>query len=265
MLAAGALIALAGASASPASPAAAVSAGVGDDLLPDMRTQPFEELFVQGTKLRLSNTIANRGVGPLEIYPEPTVGGDCDGDGNPNNDRIAFQRVFQDSADPRSPGYFVRNQDTASTSHEVGCMVYHPAHSHWHFEDFALYVLRRESDGAPVARSTKVSFCVIDTDHPFAGLPGSPGSSHYGNHGCGANSVEGLSVGWADTYGAFLEGQDIPVAGVAAGDYCLISRADPVNRLRELNDSNNTFRTPIHLDPAAHQVQTLPGACQLGA
>ncbi len=265
VLAAGALIALAGASGSPASPAAPVPAGVGGDLLPDMRTQPFEELFVQGTKLRLSNTIANRGVGPLEIYPEPTVGGDCDGDGNPNNDRIAFQRVFQDSADPRSPGYFVRNQDTASTSHEVGCMVYHPAHSHWHFEDFALYVLRRESDGAPVARSTKVSFCVIDTDHPFAGLPGSPGSSHYGNHGCGANSVEGLSVGWADTYGAFLEGQDIPVAGVAAGDYCLISRADPVNRLSELNDSNNTFRTPIHLDPAAHQVQTLPGACQLGA
>jgi Lysyl oxidase len=264
VLAAGALIALAGASASPASPAGPVPAAVGDDLLPDLLTRPIQELYVQGANLRLSNTIANRGVGPVEIYPEPTAGGDCDGDGHPNNDRIAFQRIFQDSADPRSPGYFVRGQDTASTSRQVGCMVYHPAHSHWHFEDFARYVLRREPDAATVGRATKVSFCVIDTDHPFPDTPGSPGSGHYGNNGCGASSIEGLSVGWADTYSAFLEGQSIPVAGLAAGDYCLIARADPVDRLRELNDSNNSFRTRIHLDPAAHQVQVLTGACQLG-
>ncbi len=129
-------------------------------------------------------------------------------------------------------------------------MVYHPAHSHWHFEDFSLYLLKREPDAVTVAQSEKVSFCVIDTDHLFPALPGSPRSSHYGNVGCGPASVEGLSIGWADTYDASLPGQSLGVAGLPAGNYCLISRADPVNRLDELSDTNNNHRTRIHLDPA---------------
>ncbi len=260
---ASALTALSVAAASSADSAPALApAAAGDPLLPDLRTQSPFELYVQGVNLRLSNTIANRGAGPAEIYPEQTAGGDCDGDGIANNDRIAFQRVFDDSADPRSPGYFIRGQDTASTSRQVGCMVYHPAHSHWHFEDFSLYVLKREPDAVTVAHSEKVSFCVIDTDHLFPALPGSPGSSHYGNAGCGPRSVEGLSTGWADTYGASLPGQSLRVSGLPAGNYCLISRADPINRLTELSDANNNHRTRIHLDPAAGDVDTLPGACQ---
>ena len=249
------------ADSAPALPAAAP----GDALLPDLRTRPPSELYVQGGELRLSNTIANRGVGPAEIYPEQTAGGDCDGDGIKNNDRIAFQRVFDDSADPRSPGYFIRGQDTAATARQVGCMVYHPAHSHWHFEDFSLYLLKREPDAVTVAQSDKVSFCVIDTDHLFPALPGSPRNSHYGNVGCGPASVEGLSIGWADTYDASLPGQSLSVAGLPAGNYCLISRADPVNRLEELSDTNNNHRTRIHLDPAGRDVQALPGPCQFGA
>ena len=244
-----------------ASPASSAPAAPGDPLLPDLRTQAHNELYVSGNDMRLSNTIANRGVGPAEIYPEPSAGGDCDGDGDANNDRIAFQRIFQDSADPRSPGYFVRSQDTTSSSVPVGCMIYHPAHSHWHFEDFSLYLLRREGRPGIVARSEKISFCVVDTDHAFPALAGSPGTTYYGNAGCGPTSIEGLSVGWADTYGAYLAGQSLPVGGLAAGNYCLLSLADPVNRLSELLDSNNTRRTRIHLDPAAQQVQTLPGAC----
>ena len=169
------------------------------------------ELYVQGANLRLSNTIANSGVGPAEIYPEPTAGGDCDGDGNNNNDRIAFQRIFEDSADPRSPGYFVRSQDTVSTSRAVGCMVYHPAHSHWHFEDFSLYAaaarVRRRPGGSLGRRSASASSTPTICSRPAAARPA---SSHYGNAGCGPSSVEGLSVGWADTYGAYLRRAEPP-------------------------------------------------------
>ena len=197
----------------------ASSRAPGDVLLPDLRTQPHSELYISNNErnLRLSNTIANIGTGPAEIYPEPSAGSDCDGDGDATNDRFAFQRVFQDSADVGSPGYFVRSQDTVSVSRQVGCMVYHPQHYHWHFEDFSLYALRAESGGETVGRSVKVSFCVVDTDHPFPARRGSPASYYYGRNGCGATTVEGLSIGWADTYGAYLAGQRVDVTGLARG------------------------------------------------
>ena len=264
VLAAGALIALAGASASPASPAAPVPAGVGDDLLPDMRTRPFQELYVQGatcgsrTRSRIAASARSRS---SRADRGRRLRRRRD---NSNNDRIAFQRVFQDSADPRSPGYFVRSQDTASTSRQVGCMVYHPAHSHWHFEDFAPICPAagvRRRDRRPLDQGQ-----LLRHRHrpSVPGLPGSPGSSHYGNNGCGREVGRGPVGRLGRHLRRLPRGAEHSRRGAAAGDYCLISRADPVNRLSELNDSNNTFRTRIHLDPAAHQVQALPGACQLG-
>ena len=194
------LVAVGSLAASPASPAGAATA-----LLPDLRTEPHQQLKVSANHaLRLSNTISNSGTGPAEIYPEQGAGNDCDGDGVAANDRFAFQRVFEDSPNPSSPGYFIRSQDTASTTHPVGCMIYHPQHAHWHFEDFSLYALRREPDGVLVGRSVKVSFCVIDTDRPYPTLPGSPNNYYYGRNGCGPASTEGLSLGWADTYDASL-------------------------------------------------------------
>lgn len=247
--------------AGPGAPSVPATPGV--VLLPDLRTKPPGELLVDGKRLRLSNTIVNPGVGPLEIFPETGVGSDCDGDGDDADDRFAFQRTYLDSDDPRSPGYFVRSQDPDSTTRSVGCMIFHPAHNHWHFDDFSFYVLRAESTGATVAQAKKVSFCVIDTDHAFPGLPGSPRFGYYGNAGCGADSVEGMSVGWGDTYGAFLPGQSLKVAGLPAANYCLMSRADPADRLIELDESNNTQRTRIFLDQPSQSVQVLAGKCQL--
>jgi hypothetical protein len=253
------LVALGSLAASPASPAGAATA-----LLPDLRTEPHQQLYVSANhSLRLSNTISNGGSGPVEIYPEQGAGGDCDGDGVAANDRLAFQRVFEDSPNPHSPGYFIRSQDTTSTTHQVGCMVYHPQHSHWHFEDFSIYALRREPDGVLMGRSTKISFCVVDTDRPYPTLPGSPTNWFYGRNGCGPASTEGLSIGWADTYDATLAGQRIDVSTLPAGNYCLISRADPVDRLSESNDDNNNRRTRLFLDPPAREVERLTGACQL--
>jgi hypothetical protein len=143
-------------------------------------------------------------------------------------------------------------------------MVFHPEHDHWHFNDFAYYALRSEATWQPIEQSTKVSFCVLDGDQLFPGLAGSPLDDYYPGL-CTASSVEGLSIGWADTYGAFLAGQGIPIVGIPAGNYCLIARSDPADRLEESKENNNGRRTRLYLDPSTREVQVLPGDCQVPA
>jgi hypothetical protein len=235
-------------------------------LLPDLVTLRIgqHDLVMDRSKgkllLRLSNVIGNRGRGALEIYPSPDPS-DCDGDGNPANDRDTYQRIFRDSNADR---VFNRNQDTGYRDVLFGCERFHAPHDHWHLLDFSRYKLVRERNGHTVARSTKISFCVIDTDHPFGGLPGSPQNRYYpaGSADCDRDSIDGLSVGWADTYGYSLPGQRLNVTGLRRGRYCLVSTADPRNLLRESNNTNNTHRARIRLRPAKRKVQRLHGQCR---
>jgi lysyl oxidase len=245
--------------------ASTAGAGTKPRLLPDLVTMKVTQgdLAVGhgGGKLllRLSNQIGNKGRGPLEVYPSASSN-NCDGDGDPSNDRDVHQRIFLDS---NGNHIFDRAQDTQSLHPLFGCEQYHPAHHHWHVLDFSRYKLVREKTGHTVARSTKIGFCIIDTDHPFGGLPGSPVNVYYpaGSEDCSAGSIDGLSVGWADTYSQFLPGQDVNVTGLGPGRYCLVSTADPANLLRESNNSNNARRTRIALHPAKHSVKRLAGHC----
>jgi Lysyl oxidase len=240
-------------------------AGTESHLLPDLVTLKVSrhDLFVEqrGRQLllRLSNEIGNTGRGPLEIYPGASSN-NCDGDGNPNNDRDVYQRIFLDS---NGDDVFHRAQDTQSLHHLFGCEQYHPAHHHWHVLDFSRYTLVRQKTGHTVASSTKIGFCIIDMDHAFAGRPGSPADSYYpaGSGDCSKDSIDGLSVGWADTYGYFLPGQMLNVTGLPRGRYCLVSTADPDNLLRESSNSNNVRKTRISLHPAKHAVKRLSGHC----
>lgn len=56
-----------------------------------------------------------------------------------------------------------------------------------------------------------------------------------------------MSVGWADTYGAHLDGQHVTTTGLADGTYCLVSTADPANQLLETDDSNNEVGIQVTL------------------
>ncbi len=241
-------------------------AGGNSRLLPDLMTMKISQrdivLHPSGARLflRLSNEIGNRGRGPLEIYPSDQSN-NCDGDGDPDNDRDTYQRIFLDS---NGDGTFARGQDTQSEHHLFGCERYHPTHGHWHLLDFTRYKLVREKSGRAVARSTKIGFCIIDSDRRFPGLPGSPTGGYYpaGSGDCSEDSIDGLSVGWTDTYGYTLPGQYLNVTGLRRGRYCLVSTADPGNLLRESNNSNNARRTRIALHPAKHTVKRLPEPCR---
>ena len=75
-------------------------------------------------------------------------------------------------------------------------------------------------------------------------LPGAPKQAVYNT--CGA-SVQGMSVGWGDTYGYQLVGQEIDIIGLPNGDYRLRIELDPKNKLVETNETDNVSTIDIRL------------------
>jgi Lysyl oxidase len=236
------LAALALALPARAATASLPAAGSHPALLPDLRTLQITGLSVSESgghrQLNLSNEVGNGGVGALELVPRRQ---DCDGNGNFDDDRSAYQLAYRDA---NGDGVFEREIDGHPLHLLAGCMFFHPEHDHWHFEDFARYDLST-LQGDLVASTTKVSFCVTDSFRKFGTLPGSPESRYYSV--CNQEATMGLSIGWTDLYFASLPGQSIVIDGVPDGTYCLSSTADPHDRLRETNESNNRYGMGVSL------------------
>jgi hypothetical protein len=213
--------------------------------------------------MRLSNEIGNRSNGPLEVFPGP-ASSDCDGDGDPVNDRDASQRIF---ADTNGSGGYEGGADAVESERGFGCMRYHPAHDHWHVLDIARYELRREATGELVAHSRKVGFCFTDTRLAFPSVVSPPAAIYpIGSakpSGCDANSTQGISPGWADLYAFALPGQQLRVGGLPRGKYCLTSRADPLDLIEELDEDNNVRRVRLNLRPRKLRVRKLEGPCRI--
>ncbi|HVE69653.1 MAG TPA: lysyl oxidase family protein [Solirubrobacteraceae bacterium] len=227
------------------------------ELLPDLVPARAYELRVHERRggrreLRFATAVFNRGTGPMEMYP--MRGNDCDGDGNPRNDRLAKQRVY---GDDNGDGRFDRLDDETSTARVAGCMIFHRAHDHWHFDDFASYRIVTHDTGQVVSVANKVSFCVEDLEELEPRLRGQPRVSYFDF--CDPVHPQGISVGWADVYSADLPGQFVPLRGVRDGVYCLEMVTDPANQLRETNDANNVSRTRIRLRGDA--VRRVAGGC----
>ena len=222
-------------------PSAAASTGASRYLLPDLVTRRPGKIYLQVTKrekrfVRFSNEVVNVGRGPLELRPRAD---DCDGDGNVANDRTSYQRIYRDA---NRDGAFTRGVDVGFRTRRAGCSRYHPAHKHWHFDALAEYDLLPT---APLGPKRKVSSCVLDTRLRLPNAPGAPRHKVYG--GCRRESVGGISIGWGDLYGARVSGQELDVTALPDGVYCLVSRADPENRLAESDERDNVRATRIVL------------------
>lgn len=224
--------------------AAAASPAAGATLSPDLKTLKIRDVSVGpdagGRELRFTNEVGNGAAGPLEVDPVGKV--DCNDDGDTTNDRLAFQRLYRD---PNGDGLLDRETESDYRLAAAGCMAFHPAHSHWHFNDFARYTLRRNSNGNLMAGSTKVSFCMLDSYYAFPSVPGSSDASYFDS--CAPSRSMGISPGWSDIYGADLADQDLDVTGLSDGWYCLESAADPDGRLRETVNANNARRLKLKL------------------
>jgi len=184
--------------------------------------------------VRFSATSWNAGAGPLELIAgEVAQGG-----------QNVYQRVYL--------------SDDSFTDLLAGTFAWHQGHNHFHFDDYALYTLQAVK-GKSQRSSVKTSFCIMDTGHHDLSLPGAPPSAVYGS--CG-NSVQGMSVGWGDTYGAWLPGQEISLKRLKDGDYRLLIEADPKNRLLETDETDNVSCVLLHVGVSRQTVDVLnPQGC----
>jgi hypothetical protein len=225
-------------------PSAATGPGASAELLPDLVTRQPYRIFLEVTPrgkrlLRFSNEVVNVGIGPLELRPRAD---DCDGDGNLDNDRTSYQRIYRDA---NGDGAFTRGVDHRFRTRRAGCTRFHPAHKHWHFEALAAYTLEAIPPGPALVAGKKVSSCVLDTRHRLVKAPGSPRRRYY--RSCRRDSIGGISIGWGDVYGARVTGQQLDVTTLGDGGYCLRSYADPEGRLLESEEQNNSRGTRIEL------------------
>lgn len=214
--------------------AAAVDADTASLRYPDLKTVPpsdlrFETVTYQGVTskvLRFSNTVWNAGQGPLELHGE--AGGSS----------TITQRIYGDGG-------------TFNDANVANDFIFHPGHNHFHFQDFAEYQLWTKADydawvssGRSVGQAkrvgTKTTFCIMDTGLRQA-LPGSPSSAVYNQ--CGT-TLQGLSVGWGDTYGWHLPEQwiDLGTSMLSDGTYVLRSVADPRDKLYESPNRSDASR-----------------------
>ena len=175
---------------------------------------------------------------------------------------ISIQRVYQKKADGSMDFYEVM----------VGTMEYHPTHGHMHFNEWTIMSLRipdpenmeNPMEWEIVGDGAKVGFCVMDLgncssedagcrddesvysegellsqdDFPNYGLGG-------GGYGCSPIS-QGISVGYNDTYGSYLDGMflNIPL-GTCNGDYAVVLEVPQV--MVESRLDNNFTWFPVTL------------------
>ena len=220
------------------------------DVVPVASTQVQIRIVHGSKRLYLSFETEDAGPGPLEMQP---VQEDCDGDGSTTDDRTAMQNIYGDTD---GSGDYTPGTDAVLRTVVAGCFVYHEAHGHWHFENYARYELVTLG-GDRLRSHSKVGFCMLDTSSVDPGLPGHPNSPVY--NGCPDLGLQGISIGWADTYSVNTPGQFINVDGVATGTYCLLGIADPSDKIVESDETDNTIRTRVHIGSSRASVRS--GTC----
>jgi hypothetical protein len=171
--------------------------------------------------IRFTNAIWNRGPGVLELIGAP----------NQAKDQIRVsQRVF--AADPET-----------FDDYQVGEFIFHDQHLHWHLEQFAVYELWSVNESgsleALVSSGGKISYCVMDGAMAEAELPGVDIPTRPSYTHC-EGDVQGLSIGWIDTYEYHLPGQWVEVTPLEDGLYAIVSTVNPDHLLFEADHHNNT-------------------------
>ena len=215
------------------------TAAAGDpvaETAPDLRSLPAFGIALnqRGTAIRFAATVWNGGLGPVVVDGFPSSSGD----------HLDAYQYFYDTA-----GNEVGHQ-------RVGEFAWHDAnHRHWHFLDFARYrlVTSPDPEGAQVVRSTKVSFCLANTDMVDYTIPNAdwrPDNTdlHSACGGSGATSLrQVLSNGSGDTYLQYRAGQAFRIGDVPDGVYWIAVEANPFANLVESDATNNTSYRRIRL------------------
>jgi len=217
----------------------------GAELLPDLLQERPQDLSVQRVRSRqllgFRSAVQNVGDGPLII-----VG----------------SRPSRAMRDMKASQVVLRAGGTLRRVAGTGFLRYVPSpdHSHWHFLPFERYELRSEATGARIVRDRKSGFCLGDRYRIEPRLADAVAAPVYVSR-CGLNRPtllqirEGISVGWADDYAAYLDSQHIDVTEVPAGRYLLVHTVNPTGRIVERSRANNLASVRIALTRSGGRVR----------
>lgn len=199
-------------------------------LLPDLivETPASSRTALRGGRrlLEFATSVANVGAGPLIIEGRTVV--------------ISGAKMTQ--------GFqIIQKRDGGECARHAGFFEFHPAHSHWHFEDFVSYELRSgdPASGPFATTGRKASYCLLDLETVGRDTP----PRQLTNQSCNSSEGrQGISVGWKDVYDRTLPDQNLDLdepVSVAKGSYFLANVVDPTNRIWEANENNNRSYVPV--------------------
>ncbi len=197
-------------------------------LLPDLAVLPSETVYIQLAEgrryLRFETSFVNVGEAALHLVGE-------------RDHELQVVRAIQT----------VVTTTGEERSEEIGQFVFYPEHEHWHLESFARYELwsyPEVGEQELVASVEKVSFCMFDESPYDLTLPNAPQERQYA--ACD-EEIQGLSVGWVDTYHPALEGQALDTTGLPDGRYQLRVAVNPAQHILESDYDGNETTTTIEI------------------
>ncbi|MEM9453663.1 MAG: lysyl oxidase family protein [Myxococcota bacterium] len=149
-----------------------------------------------------------------------------------------FRRLLR--FDTRTPNAGSQDLVMGVPSNHPDLFHYSECHDHYHFDGYAYYDLL-DLNGTVVATGHKQAFCLLDWT-PWAW------SDFGGDYTC---SNQGISLGWEDVYGSYLDCQYVDITDVPPGDYLLRVAVNlplpgtTVAPLVERNYDNNVLEVPV--------------------
>jgi len=238
-------------------------------LLPDFQTVVIKHMQIQNEHgremLRLTNGIANSGMGHLQLRPDCTPGtfgtDACPDEGEGEYVTNAYQEILDGA------GNIVMEKLVSSFE-------FHPTHNHWHLQEvarFEVYHANDDGTGGDFGRllvndldqqavAVKVGFCLIDS-YRLADGKGRTSERLYWD--CEVD-MQGIQSGWVDQYHQALDDNEVDITGAEEGTYYLVSTSNPENFYVESDNSNNmtwvSFELSRHSNgnPKIHLIDHAP-------
>lgn len=214
------------------------------EVLPDLVSLAFRDLRLGKksgrTILRFSALFWNQGKGHFQLVANPALKIVEDG----------YQDVYQHLDHP----------DGGFRNKTVGIFFWHKIHAHYHYGDFADYVLTmikpssQDQTLMPPTIMQKTAFCLRDNEPVSLELPGAPSKKFFST--CGRNR-QGVSIGWADLYKYDLPDQYLDVHDMPAGIYSFSFLIDPRQRFIEMSKDNNISTVLLELNPKKNVLKVI--------
>lgn len=217
---------------------AAAPAKNGTPLYPDIQEEVPNHLHIQNEQqremLRFTTSHQNYGPGNLQVRGGGQVA-PCVVDGVAYDQCTIATQELLDAA-----GNIV-------ATHPAGASIFHPEHNHWHMSAVATFEIRAGSLSGPVVSAgEKVTFCLVDVE-PIEGFNTSKKTMPRTYWECNGQ-LQGIAVGWLDSYHQSTQGQELEVTGLPVGVYYLTHLADPLDHWLESNEDNNFAWTKFQLN-----------------